>query len=75
MSVLVHEWIIMVEANSAHDIEQLYIDSVSLPLIHENSSSDKLSRCPKQTYLIFNKLDIFIFLSFYIFIKNNATIT
>jgi hypothetical protein len=33
MSVLIHEWIIMVEANSAHDIEQLCIDSVSLPLI------------------------------------------
>ena len=27
MSVLEHEWIIMVEANSAHDIEQLCIDS------------------------------------------------
>ncbi len=27
MSVLKHEWIIMVEANSAHDIEQLYIGS------------------------------------------------
>jgi hypothetical protein len=33
MSVPVHEWIIMVEANSAHDIEQLCIDSASLPLI------------------------------------------
>ena len=33
MSVLEHEWIIMVEANSAHNIEQLCIDSVSLPLI------------------------------------------
>lgn len=27
MSVLEHEWIIMIEANSAHDIEQLCIDS------------------------------------------------
>ena len=27
MSVLKHEWIIMVESNCAHDIEQLYIDS------------------------------------------------
>ena len=27
MSVLEHEWIIMVEADSAHDIEQLCIDS------------------------------------------------
>jgi hypothetical protein len=27
MSVLEHEWIIMVEANSAHNIEQLCIDS------------------------------------------------
>ena len=27
MSVLKHEWIIMVEANSAQDIKQLYVDS------------------------------------------------
>jgi hypothetical protein len=27
MSVLQHEWIIIVEANTAHDIEQLCIDS------------------------------------------------
>ncbi len=27
MSVLEHEWVIIVEANSAHDIEQICIDS------------------------------------------------
>jgi hypothetical protein len=44
MAVLEHEWFIILEANSAHNIEHICIDSVFHLSVNKNSSIDKISR-------------------------------
>jgi hypothetical protein len=72
MSVLKHEWIIMVESNSAHDIEQLYIDSGIFSFnIVKIGPLKNYQDIVSNLCLIFS----FTFCIFYIFIENHATIT
>ena len=61
MSVLKHEWIIMVEANSAHDIEQLCIDS-------DISSFNTVKIVPLKNYQDCRKQTCLILIHFYFFV-------